>query len=253
MRRLPFALSPKKEIVPVGDDKVGIIYLEKIKGRKAIEREQLDQVDVIKTNAQLLLLKLARKISEDKKIPTDKALELVLGGESENDILMEYTDEVENMIALRKEADSLKNTIANCIIKSRIAYPVTVRNSSSNSQTLEIEPLGFELSQGSQLKFGSVILTVESDVNVGSEFLTFTTATSLSKNDVGFLFDSQLKTEVVGDNLWSDEDTSSLPDSLVEAINAFYELESAGGEMITEKKEASKNQSKSSKTTSQES
>lgn len=251
---LPFAQKPKSTIVPVGNEDVGIIYLQKINTRTGIERKALDKVDELETKLQLLIYKLAKKIAVDKGIEIEEALQLVFTEDSDSTELANYSDELEKMMALKAEAEAYRDEVITVMIRERITYPVTAAATSRKGEDkIQIEASSFDIPVKAGIKFDNTIVYLGAQCPTGDSTILSDEPLlkTIEEGSRGFLVDDNGE-YVVGNPEWDLESTSRIPDSIANEIFQFYQGELAGGNKETGKKERLKNPSKSLKKPSSE-
>ncbi len=253
-KRTPFAKAPKTEIVPIGNEDIGILYLLKRNARTAKERSELDVLEQNQSQGQLALFKLARRIAEERGVSSDEAIGLILGGQGGSPILLNYVDEMSEFLKFRLENDKLKDVVATTFIQNRIAYPVlTTAKAVAGSNKIQVAPLPFPLSEGDLIKFDSLKLRVIGSCEPGlEEILVAPLSGNIENERVGFLCDFESEAPLIGDSEWTSEDTAVLGESLIDAVFDFYQIESSGGVRPESEGKARMNQSDSSKNTAQE-
>lgn len=231
MKRLPFARTPKIEIVPVGQEEHGILYLQKRNSRTVSERTSLDEAELKQSKGQLILFKLARRIAEDKDISSEQALAQILAGNGTSPLLLDYLDEMHELLSLRGETDKLKDLVATILIKGRIAYPVVIgSNAKAGVEKLAIAPLSFPLADGDLIKFDSVKVEIKGNYEPGATELEICAlGSNISSQKVGFLCNFESGNPRLGDPDWTLEDTGTLGEELIEDLYEFYQVEVNGG------------------------
>lgn len=231
MKRLPFARTPKIEIVPVGQEEHGILYLQKRNSRTVSERTSLDEAELKQSKGQLILFKLAKQIASDKDISAEAALTQILAGNGTSPLLLDYLEEMHELLSLRGETDKLKDLVATILIKGRIAYPVVLgSNAKTGTEKLAIAPLSFPLADGDLIKFDSVKVEIKGNYEPGATELEICALCSnISSQRVGFLCNFESGMPRLGDFEWTLEDTGTLGEELIEDLYEFYQVEVNGG------------------------
>ena len=225
----------QSEIHTIGNENIGLIYLEKRASISVGERLEIDEYESGKRKAQILATKLIKRIAKDKNISFSEAQEL-LSPSSENgvavdnsDIVYEYAEDFAELQAISNiDGNSVAIAVATIFIRNRVAYPVNVIfDADINATLLDINPLPFPLKANSQIKFKDTSATVK--VNHLSDVESITVepiSDPIADGSVGFLFTG--KKYVLGSDEWTIEDTKSLDENLVSAIYEFYQNERLG-------------------------
>jgi hypothetical protein len=225
----------RSEVIAIGDDNVGVIYLEKRGFISVGERMEIDEYELSRNKAQIAATKLIKTIAEDKGISFEAAQELlspkpVDGVTVDNsDIIYDYAERFAELQSLSTiHSNTLSVAIATILIQYRAAYPVQIDyDAAINATALDIVPQPINLRNKQQIAFGSVKVTVKgnqsSDVSV---IQVEPIEQLLAEGDIGFLVDN--RKYVVGSDEWTTEDTKSLDENLVSAIYDFYQNERLG-------------------------
>lgn len=225
----------RSEVIAIGDENVGIIYLEKRGFISVGERMEIDEYELSRNKAQIAATKLIKTIAEDKGISFEAAKELlspkpVDGVTVDNsDIIYDYAErfaELQSLSAIH--SNTLAVAIATILIRYRAAYPVQIDyDAAINATALDIVPQSINFRNKQQIAFGSVKVTVKgnqsSDVSV---IQVEPIEQPLAEGDIGFLVDG--RKYIVGSDEWTIEDTKALDENLVSAIYDFYQNERLG-------------------------
>lgn len=225
----------RSEVIAIGDENVGIIYLEKRGFISVGERMEIDEYELSRNKAQIAATKLIKTIAEDKGISFEAAKELlspkpVDGVTVDNgDIIYDYAErfaELQSLSAIH--SNTLAVAIATILIQYRAAYPVQIDyDAAINATALDIVPQSINFRNKQQIAFGSVKVTVKgnqsSDVSV---IQVEPIEQPLAEGDIGFLVDG--RKYIVGSDEWTIEDTKALDENLVSAIYDFYQNERLG-------------------------
>jgi hypothetical protein len=232
------------EIVAVGDEEIGFIYLEKRRFVTVGEREVIDEWEIKRQQGLSVIDKLIRKVARDRSITRQEAQKLVFPQQVENtevvpeaeNILLEYPEEAQELSLLNLPANKLKAVVATEFIKGRVAYPVElVANAPINSDKLAIAPSSFYLKDGDGIKFGSCIVTVKSNHDLEAEQASVAPVSeNLVNGAVGFSYSLSNKKPIIGSPDWTYDDTRQLDERLVDTIFDFYQNERAGWIEINE-------------------
>lgn len=225
----------RSEVIAIGDENVGIIYLEKRGFISVGERMEIDEYELSRNKAQIAATKLIKTIAEDKGISFEAAQELlspkpVDGVTVDNgDIVYDYAErfaELQSLSAIH--SNTLAVAIATILIQYRAAYPVQIDyDAAINATALDIVPQSINFRNKQQIAFGSVKVTVKgnqsSDVSV---IQVEPIEQPLAEGNIGFLVDG--RKYIVGSDEWTIEDTKALDENLVSAIYDFYQNERLG-------------------------
>lgn len=188
--QFPFSVKPKKDFISVGNKDSGQFYFIRLNSRKNIERAELDQVDVIQSKAQLMLLKLAQKISNEKGISADDALMMILTQDLNSDTLLEYSKDLTEIMDLRETSDRLKDLVVTVMLRERLLYPVTLTEDvKEGSKILHVEELNYPIPVKSCIKFGSQKVYVNSESYPGDSEIYIENASTKIDKSVGFLLE----------------------------------------------------------------
>jgi hypothetical protein len=228
----------RSEVVAIGDENIGILYLEKRGFISVGERMEIDEYELSRSKAQIVATKLIKTIAKDRNISFEAAQELlspkpVDGVAVDNsDIVYDYVEEFAELQSLSAlNSNTLAVAIATIFIQNRAAYPIQIDyDAAINATALDIIPQSLHLKNKQQIAFGGftghkVIIkgNQSSDVSV---IQVEPIEQPLSEGDIGFLIDG--RKYIVGSDEWTIEDTKSLDENLISAIYEFYQNERLG-------------------------
>lgn len=225
----------RSEVIAIGDENIGIIYLEKRGFISVGERMEIDDYELSKNKAQIAATKLIKTIAEDKGISFEAAQELlspkpVDGVTVDNsDIIYDYAErfaELQSLSAIH--SNTLAVAIATILIRYRAAYPVQIDyDAAINATALDIVPQSINLRNKQQIAFGSAKVTVKGNQSSYVSVIQVEPIEQpLAEGDIGFLVDG--RKYIVGSDEWTIEDTKALDENLVSAIYDFYQNERLG-------------------------
>ena len=222
-------------IQSVGNEEIGILYLERRNSISVGERMIIDEHQAKKNESRFLATRLIKKIAEKKNISFDEAQQLIAPREENgvaidnSDIIVEYA---EDFTALRfltdSEAISMEVATATIFIQKRVAYPVTLKKEASiNSNYLEIHPTSICLKGKNQIKFGNVSAVIRGNQPADIDVIQIEPLEgNIDADTTGFLMEG--RKYVLGSEEWTIEDTKALDENLVNEIFQFYENERLG-------------------------
>jgi hypothetical protein len=227
----------KHEVIPVGNESTGIIYLEKRGSLSVGEARDIDSIDAKRQKAAIIASKLVKKISVDRGVTIAEAQELLsptrsADGATEvdnSDVIYDYIEDFTELNALSSiDSASVSISVATLFIKKRVAFPVELTSSVPfNSTSISVASTHFPLQDGQVIRFGDCLVTVLGNYQPSDTGLILRVQ-PVSENlpmTVGFLYNNSTKSYVVGTDEWSEEDTKDCSDEFVSAIYKFYENE----------------------------
>ena len=227
----------KYEVIPVGNESTGIIYLEKRGSLSVGEARDIDSIDAKRQKAAIIASKLVKKISVDRGVTIAEAQELLsptrsADGATEvdnSDVIYDYIEDFTELNALSSiDSASVSISVATLFIKKRVAFPVELTSSVPfNSTSISVASTHFPLQDGQVIRFGDCLVTVLGNYQP-SDTDSIIRVQPVAENlpvSVGFLYNNSTKSYVVGTNEWSEEDTKDCSDEFVSAIYKFYENE----------------------------
>jgi hypothetical protein len=222
-------------IQSVGNEEIGILYLERRNSISVGERMIIDEYQGKKNKAQILATQLIRKIAKDRSISFDEAQQLI-SSRNENgvsvdnsDIILEYAEDFTDLRFLTdSEAISMEVAVATIFIQNRVAYPLTLKKEASiNSNYLEIHPISICLKGKNQIKFGHVSAIIRGNQPADIDVIQIEPLEqNIDANTTGFLMEG--RKYALGSEEWTIEDTKALDENLVNEIFQFYENELLG-------------------------
>lgn len=251
----------KAEIVAVGTENHGYLYLQRLGYVKAGESLQVKKYSATKKQVTGVINAVIKGIAKDKGIEKEEAAEYIFGKKvdgtiaypSDRDaVLLEYEEELGELNKNEVPTLEIWNFVANLMlsgfyvegefIPGRVAFQVELlEDVSLNVEKIKIEGLGFPLPAKTKIKFGDVILTVkENHEEEVQEVVIEKSPGSIKEGEIGFLYDDFKRQYVLGNEDWTFADTASLPQELIQAIFEFYQSETLNlmeeSEGIDEKK-----------------
>lgn len=229
----------KFEVVPVGQEDTGIIYLEKRGSLTVGEAVDIDNIDAKRQRAAIIASKLVKRISEDRGVSITEAQELLsptrsADGTSEidnSDVIYDYIEDFTELKALSSvDNASVSIAVATLFIQKRVAFPVElVAPVTFNSTTISIAPVHFSLCDKQVIRFGDCLVTVVGNYQPCSDYeplpVRVEPVTENLPISVGFLYNKLTRSYVVGTHDWTEEDTKDCSNEFVAAIYEFYENE----------------------------
>lgn len=227
----------KYEVIPVGNESTGIIYLEKRGSLSVGEARDIDSIDAKRQKAAIIASKLVKKISVDRGVTIAEAQELLsptrsADGATEvdnSDVIYDYIEDFTELNALSSiDSASVSIAVATLFIKKRVAFPVELTAPVPfNSTSISVASTHFPLMDGQVIRFGDCLVTVVGNYQP-SDTDSIIRVQPVAENlpvSVGFLYNNSTKSYVVGTDEWSEEDTKDCSDEFVSAIYKFYENE----------------------------
>ena len=236
----------KYEVIPVGNESTGIIYLEKRGSLSVGEARDIDSIDAKRQKAAIIASKLVKKISVDRGVTIAEAQELLsptrsADGATEvdnSDVIYDYIEDFTELNALSSiDSASVSISVATLFIKKRVAFPVELTASVPfNSTSISVAATHFPLQDKQVIRFGDCLVTVVGNYQP-SDTDSIVKVQPVAENlpvSVGFLYNSLTKSYVVGTDEWTEEDTKDCSDEFVSAIYKFYENERSRWKVETE-------------------
>jgi hypothetical protein len=207
----------KYEVIPVGNESTGIIYLEKRGSLSVGEARDIDSIDAKRQKAAIIASKLVKKISVDRGVTIAEAQELLsptrsADGATEvdnSDVIYDYIEDFTELEALSSIYNaSVSIAVATLFIKKRVAFPVELTSSVPfNSTSISVASTHFPLQDGQIIRFGDCLVTVLGNYQP-SDTDSIIRIQPVSENlpmTVGFLYNNSTKSYVVGTDEWSEE------------------------------------------------
>ena len=236
----------KYEVIPVGNESTGIIYLEKRGSLSVGEARDIDSIDAKRQKAAIIASKLVKKISVDRGVTIAEAQELLsptrsADGATEvdnSDVIYDYIEDFTELNALSSiDSASVSISVASLFIKKRVAFPVELTASVPfNSTSISVAPTHFPLQDKQVIRFGDCLVTVVGNYQPSDTGLILKVQPVAENLPLctGFLYNSLTKSYVVGTDEWTEEDTKDCSDEFVSAIYKFYENERSRWKVETE-------------------
>lgn len=236
----------KYEVIPVGNDSTGIIYLEKRGSLSVGEARDIDSIDAKRQKAAIIASKLVKKISVDRGVTIAEAQELLsptrsADGATEvdnSDVIYDYIEDFTELNALSSiDSASVSISVATLFIKKRVAFPVELTASVPfNSTSISVAATHFPLQDRQVIRFGDCLVTVLGNYQPSDTGLILKVEPVAENLPLcaGFLYNNSTKSYVVGTDEWSEEDTKDCSDEFVSAIYKFYENERSRWKVETE-------------------
>lgn len=231
--------KPKYEIVPVGDELSGIIYLEKRGSLTVGEASAIDLISSKRQKAAIIASKLVKKISVDRGVSIAEAQELLSptrsaeeGVEVDNsDVIYDYIEDFTELNSLSSiDSASVSIAVATLFIQKRVAFPIELLAPVAfNATSIKIAPVSFYLKDKQVIKFGDCLVVVNGNHSpaVEEDYLVINVL-PVSENleaTTGFLYSKIERKYQVGTEDWTEEDTKACSNEFVTAIYKFYENE----------------------------
>lgn len=236
----------KYEVIPVGNESTGIIYLEKRGSLSVGEARDIDSIDAKRQKAAIIASKLVKKISVDRGVTIAEAQELLsptrsADGATEvdnSDVIYDYIEDFTELNALSSiDSASVSISVATLFIKKRVAFPVELTASVPfNSTSISVAATHFPLQDKQVIRFGDCLVTVVGNYQPSDTGLILKVQPVAENLPLctGFLYNSLTKSYVVGTDEWTEEDTKDCSDEFVSAIYKFYENERSRWKVETE-------------------
>lgn len=223
------------EIIKVGTDESGYLYLAKTKSITVGERQELSEHERKRGQGSVMASNLINKIAKEKSISTVEARNL-LGGIDNLDnsqIVEEYAKEFYDLSTFIGSADlDIKVAVAHIIIKNRVAYPIKVAvDGNINDKKLTVEPLTVNLTHKQGIRIGSSYIIAEGNYEIDNTLIkTQPLPASIKAGSVGFLSSNYFY--VLGSSEWTLEMTKQLDEILINDIYDFFQNESNRWESV---------------------
>ena len=228
--------SAQSEIISVGNESIGSIYLEKRGCITVGERMSIDEHETRRQKAGIIAAKLVKRISVDKGITIEEAQNLLSPKRANPDeaevdnsaIVYDYIEDFTELNTLSAlDGISVATAIATIFIQNRVAYPVEILETAKlNAVKLSIAPTSFYIKDKQQIKFGNCIVTVRGNHDIDSELLSVQPVSEKINPGAGFLYSG--RRYQIGTDEWTEKDTKELDETLITEIFNFYQNERAG-------------------------
>lgn len=253
-------LTRKHGIVAVGTEEI-TFYLYKRYCRTVGERQLLDGEQKNHNEGQFILAQLADKISKDKGISFEKALEYIFQPQPQESKyaddaahleairefkpMIEYPEEMKALNGLKAQTNRLQFVVATILMQTRVAFPVQLAdNAIAGTETVTLNSLSFGITDKSVFKSDNVTMTVIGNYQPSDEPVSIRVqplAQNIAANRTLFLIDFETGKEKIGCKEWTHEDTAALGEEVVGELHAFYQREEAGLDEVPEEVESEKN------------
>lgn len=255
-------LKRQHGVVPVGSPEITFYFYKRF-CRTAGERQLLDAEQKSHNEGQFILAQLADKISKDKGIPFEKAIEYIFKPSPEDSKyaddaghlaaiqdfkpMLEYPEEMKQLNGLKAVTNNLQFVVATILMQTRAAFPIQLAdNAAANAESVVLASLPFAITDKSVFKADGAKLTVVGNYQPTEDQITISIlplAQNLAANRTLFLVDFETGKEKIGCPEWSHDDTAVLPEEIVEAFYAFFQREEAGmDEIVVKTEDAEKNE-----------
>ncbi len=242
MKKLPFAVKPRLEIVPVGNPEIGIIHLLK-KGGTSPNEDPIDlqEAGTRQAKAMLITEKAIKRLMEQESCSKAEARKRLFaapvrdaesGEDSEpEESMYDYLsiEESTELLSLRDNQVDIAIRVATLFIRYRVAYPVQLSATAKpKADKLYVEPLPFSLAEGDRIRFDAFKVEITSSAEEGEEAIAIKpNAPELKRGAIGYLLNENGQ-EKLGSPDWEEADTRLLTEELIAAIYAFYRMEKGG-------------------------
>ena len=229
----------KYDIIPVGDELSGIIYLEKRGSLTVGEASAVDLINARRQKAAIIASKLVKRISTDRKISIAEAQELLsptrsADGATEvdnSDVIYDYIEEFTGLNAQATiDNSSVSTAIATLIIQKRVAFPVQLlKPVAFNATSIKIAAINFHLNDKQVIKFGECLVTVDGnhEPNIHEDYLVVNVLPVAENLEAitGFLYNKAENKYQTGTLDWTQENSDDCDNEFITAIYKFYEIE----------------------------
>ena len=257
MKLIPFlAKRPKLEVIPVGSELTGFVYLQK-QGFITPNENPVDFQEQQKKQRQFFtayngrVKQLAQELNLSQAEVRTKLAGLQTGdanpdgGEAIVDTgesFLDYLDEktLELMYQLQSDARTLAIRAATYMIQHRAVIPVTLReDADAGVRQLKVDPISTPIGSGDILRFGDYTVIARGAANYNAMVIEVeNTPIPLKKSDVGYLCDRENAQVKVGSSGWEIKDTEdNLGEELIAELYGFYQVEAGEAADIDEAKE----------------
>lgn len=260
MKRLPFLVQPKQEIVAIGSPEYGIIHLLKKGGISPNENPvDLQEAGTRQAKVQLMLQQAINRLAKEEgiskkearqklfKAPVKTAATEAEGAAVEVDDETSLYDhlspeETLDLLNLREDTAKIAIVAATLFIRHRVAYPVqTVSSVRAKASNLAVAPLTFPISEGAKIAFKTCKVEVDGAQDYEAETIaTKPIREALTDHEIGYLCNESGK-YLIGAEDWTEDDTrNTMTEQLIADIYEFYQAEMAGltDEMLKDRQEA---------------
>lgn len=223
------------EIIQVGNDESGYLYLAKTKSVTVGERQELSEHERRRGQGSVMASKLISQIAREKSISLTEARNLLSGVDNldNSPIIEEYAKEFYELSSFIGTADlDIKVAVAHIIIKNRVAYPIKIAvDGNINDKKLTVEPLTVNLTHKQGIRIGSVYVIIEGNYETDNTLVkTQPLPASIKAGVTGFLCSNYFY--VLGSTDWTLDMTKQLDEVLINDIYEFFQKESNRWESV---------------------
>lgn len=245
MKPIPFlAKRPALQVVPVGSEVTGFVYLQK-QGFITPNENPVDFQEAQRKQRKFFtaynkrVKQLAQELNLSQSEVRNKLTGLQTGdanpenGEAVVDTgesFLDYLDSetLELMYELQSDARTLAIRAATYMLQHRAAVPVILReDAEAGTRQLKIEPLTTPIGTDDIVRFDDYTVAVRGFTNYGSSTLEVKdTPIPLKKGKVGYLCDRESAQVKVGTSDWTIKDTEDyIGEELIAELYRFYQVE----------------------------
>lgn len=246
MKPIPFlAKRPTLQVVPVGSELTGYVYLQK-QGYITPNENPVDFQEQQKKQRQFFTAYNSRvkQLAQELNLSQAEVRTKLAGlqtGEADPDApkdavvdtgesFLDYLDEktLELMYQLQSDARTLAIRAATYMLQHRAAVPVVLREPAEpKSRELKVEPLSSPIGNDDIVRFGDYTVAVRGFANYGASTLEVKdTPIPLKKGEVGYLCDRESAQVKVGFPDWTIKDTEDyIGEELIAELYRFYQVE----------------------------
>lgn len=241
----------KVEIVAVGTENYGYFYLQRLGYLKAGESLEVKKYSATKKQVTGVISAVIKGIAKDKGgITWEAAAEYIFGKKvdgtvvfpsDQETVLSGYEEELGELSKNEVPTLEIWNFVAKTImggfwvegdiepvfVPGRLAFNVELlEDVLINDEKVKIERLGYPLPNGTKIKFGNTLLSVNGNHDKEVEDVLIEKSPGKIKGgEIGFLYDDFKRQYVLGDETLNFADIAEIPPELIQAIFEFYQSE----------------------------
>ena len=240
----------KEEIVAVGTENHGYFYLQRLGYLKAGESLEVKKYSATKKQVTGVISAVIEGISANKRIKREEAAEYIFGKKidgtivfpsDQDTVLSGYEEELNELSKNEVPTLEIWNFVAKTImggfwvegdiepvfVPGRLAFNVELlEDVLINDEKVKIERLGYPLPNGTKIKFGNTLLSVNGNHDKEVEDVLIEKSPGKIKGgEIGFLYDDFKCQYVLGDETLNFADIAEIPPELIQAIFEFYQSE----------------------------
>ena len=240
----------KVEIVAVGTENHGYFYLQRLGYLKAGESLEVKKYSATKKQVTGVISAVIEGISANKRIKREEAAEYIFGKKidgtivfpsDQDTVLSGYEEELNELSKNEVPTLEIWNFVAKTImggfwvegdiepvfVPGRLAFNVELlEDVLINDEKVKIERLGYPLPNGTKIKFGNTLLSVNGNHDKEVEDVLIEKSPGKIKGgEIGFLYDDFKCQYVLGDETLNFADIAEIPPELIQAIFEFYQSE----------------------------